>query len=208
MSTKTEMIEAIAFHFAKKGQRMTNLKKVAIPKLEELVKKYNINVGETMIEVRESKYKENQEREKRDAELYRIKQQKMQERENKEKEQKARWEALTSEQKRQVKDFMYANYVKEVEASNALAILITDTEYEKFKKTGLKDWQLVRENETTLRVRGIIHSYNFIMSPETLEELEAEKCYEKNIYTAKEAQDLIQELYETPFTIRVKATKK
>jgi Txe/YoeB family toxin of Txe-Axe toxin-antitoxin module len=46
------------------------------------------------------------------------------------------------------------------------------------------------------------------MKPETLEELEAEKCYEKNIYTAKEAQDLIQELYETPFTIRVKATKK
>lgn len=48
--TKTLKQDIIAFHFAKSGQRLTNLKKVTTDKLDEIIKKHNINFEETLKE--------------------------------------------------------------------------------------------------------------------------------------------------------------
>jgi len=44
--TKILLVEAITDHLLKQGQRMTNLNKAPIDKLEELIKKFNININE------------------------------------------------------------------------------------------------------------------------------------------------------------------
>ena len=54
MSSKNEMIAVIKYFLAKKGRRLTNLKKAPLNKLKEIIIQYDINVD---LELKEMKIK-------------------------------------------------------------------------------------------------------------------------------------------------------
>jgi hypothetical protein len=68
---KVALVEIITSHFAKVGQRMTNLKKATPEGLYKIIKKYNIDVGKGM-EEREKQKVSRKEREKQKDEEHRL----------------------------------------------------------------------------------------------------------------------------------------
>lgn len=53
--TLTDMRDAISLYFAKKGQRLTNLQKAPIKKIEEILKKYNLNMDELLLDLKKNR---------------------------------------------------------------------------------------------------------------------------------------------------------
>jgi hypothetical protein len=49
---KNDMIDGIEYHFRKQGKRLTNLRKVPMSKLEEMIKKYNVNIVDELNELK------------------------------------------------------------------------------------------------------------------------------------------------------------
>ena len=59
---KNDMIDGIEYHFRKQGKRLTNLRKVPMSKLEEMIKKYNVNIVDEVNELKLEKEKDEAER--------------------------------------------------------------------------------------------------------------------------------------------------
>jgi hypothetical protein len=98
--TKTDYVNEINSHFALKGKKLTNLSKATLPRLKEIVEKYNIEIDETEInEKKEEERKEIEERAKEWAEE-RAKREKTTERRKKE------WNELTEDQQDDVLCFI------------------------------------------------------------------------------------------------------
>jgi hypothetical protein len=82
--TKTDMIDAIALHFRKRGQRLSNLQKSPIKKLEEIIKKYNLNMDELLEQLAECREKDKiaekkrkEEQDRKDAEYKKSQEEKI-----------------------------------------------------------------------------------------------------------------------------------
>ena len=227
--TLTDMRDAISLHFAKKGQRLTNLQKAPIKKIEEILNKYYLNMDELLVALNESREKSRiaeierkAEQDKRDAEYKKIEEEKIQ-------KKLMMWRTLSEDDKRKVKEFKYNRYVEETTKENLQSKLITDRMEEMYKKQGLPSFSLVRESDNVLIVRGVhIHNgfYSTIKSREEYEKNVDDdgEYYDFDYWTAvgRYNEDLILELYHAEMlkqgfwledgeyykTIKVKKLKK
>lgn len=154
---KADYVNIIETHFAKEGKRLTNLSKATIPRLKELIEKYDIKYDEKeIIEENDKKKKEEkEEEEKREKEREEIDKKYKEEIERKKKE----WRELNEEDKDKVitwivieeqKDYLnnYWKYQKE----NKQITLTTDKMEENFKRDGKK---VERINNNTINVNGV-----------------------------------------------------
>ena len=173
--TKTDMIDAISLYFRKKGQRLTNLQKSPIKKLEEIIKKYNLNMDELLVDLKECREKEKIAEQKRKEEQDRIDAERALERKKKEDNKKMMWRTLSDEDKLKVKKIQYDRYVETTTKENLEAKLTTDRMEEMYKKQGLPSYSLIRENDNTLIVKGI-HVINGWIS-----HIKSQEEYEKNV---------------------------
>jgi hypothetical protein len=173
--TKTDMIDAISLYFRKKGQRLTNLQKSPIKKLEEIIKKYNLNMDELLEQLVECREKDKIAEQKRKEEQDRIDAERALERKKKEDNKKMMWRILSDEDKLKVKKIQYDRYVETTTKENLEAKLTTDRMEEMYKKQGLPSYSLIRENDNTLIVKGI-HVINGWIS-----HIKSQEEYEKNV---------------------------
>jgi hypothetical protein len=200
--TLTDMRDAIALHFVKKGQKLTNLNKAALKNIEAIVKKYKLNMEELLTDLNENReeckiieQERKAEQSKRDAEYKKIQEEKLE-------KKLMMWSVLTEEDKLKVKDEQYKRYVKETEEENISAKIITDKMYEMYKREGLPSFSLIRESENVLIVKGVHIHNGFFSSVKTKEEYEQSVTNISNDYDYHTAiiiynEDLILNLYET-----------
>lgn len=159
--TNSKIVDAIKLHFASEGKRLTNLQKATRPKLDEIIKKYNLNLDELLenLELSNIRKKEQQEQRKRDQEQRDIQLKK--ERQQKEAIETDRWNTLSADDKERVKQFAYDQYVKEIQYENEKSIRTTDIEERNFRSKGVTNIQ--RINQYTLSVRGMLIIYGHVM---------------------------------------------
>jgi hypothetical protein len=201
--TKTDMIDAISLYFRKKGQRLTNLQKSPIKKLEEIIKKYNLNMDELLEQLVECREKDKIAEQKRKEEQDRIDAERALERKKKEDKKKMMWRTLSDEDKLKVKKIQYDRYVETTTKENLEAKLTTDRMEEMYKKQGLPSYSLIRENDNTLIVKGIHVINGWISHIKSQEEYEKNvdddgEFYDFDYWTAvcRYNEDLILDLYE------------
>ena len=149
---KNDMIDGIEYHFRKQGKRLTNLRKVPMSKLEEMIKKYNVNIVDEVNELKLEKEKDEAER-IRKHEVYK---QECEERERlldeKNKLCIKKYTELTNAQREQ----FYEKIVEQHEASRNKNKAISETTSsvmcEMFKKDGAR---VTRIDNNTISVNGI-----------------------------------------------------
>jgi hypothetical protein len=170
--TLTDMRDAISLYFAKKGQRLTNLQKSPIKKIEEIIIKYNLNMDELMVALNESRegsriaeIERKAEQDKRDAEYKKLKEEQLQ-------KKIMMWEILSEDNKRKVKEVQYNRYVEETTNENLHSKLTTDKMEEMYKKQGLPSFSLVRESDNVLIVKGVHIHNGFCSTIKSREECE------------------------------------
>lgn len=161
--TNSKIVDAIKLHFASKNQRLSNLQKATRPKLDEIIKKYNLNLDELLenLELSNIREKEREEQRKRDQEQRDIQLKK--ERQQKEADQNDRWNTISADDKERVKQFAYDQYVKETQYENEKSIRTTDIMESKFRSEGVTNIQ--RINQNTLCVRGVNVINGFYQEP-------------------------------------------
>jgi hypothetical protein len=124
--SKAIKIKAITAFFASQGKRMTNLNRVTIEKLDEVIKKHNIPIEEEIEKIKEKQRKEKEEAEQREIEYKRKKE----EIEKQKKKMKIRWAMLTDAMREEcyVKmwELNYKSDPTEVEKHNQELKLMTD----------------------------------------------------------------------------------
>lgn len=172
--TKADYVNKINSHFALKGQRLSNLSKATLPRLKEIVEKYNIEIDEAEIDKdkeeakriadaeKEEERKEKEERDKKFAEE-RTKVEKTIERRKKE------WNDLTEDQKDDVlcfivlkkQEYSTKNYWKHkdhnravVRCTDAMEALMRDRG-DRVERTGLN----------TLNANGVNVCNSYINEP-------------------------------------------
>jgi hypothetical protein len=160
--SNAKIVDAIKLHFASEGKRLTNLQKATRPKLDEIIKKYNLDLDELLakLELSNEREKERREQEKRDQEELDI--QRKKEQKQKEADQTDRWNTLSADDKERVKQFAYDQYVQETQYENEKAIRTTDIMESKFRSDGVTNIQKI--NQYTLCVRGVTIIYGHVMS--------------------------------------------
>ena len=108
---KADYVNIIQEHFAKEGKRMANISKATIPKLKELIEKYNIKYDEKeIIEENEKQKKELKEEEEKEEKERKERNRKWKEEEDRKEEE---WNNLTEEEKDNVLTFICIKYQKE-----------------------------------------------------------------------------------------------
>lgn len=124
--SKAIKIKAITAFFASQGKRMTNLNRVTIEKLDEVIKKHNIPIEEEIEKIKEKQRKEKEEAEQREIEYKRKKE----EIEKQKRKMKIRWAMLTDAMREEcyVKmwELNYKSDPTEVEKHNQELKLMTD----------------------------------------------------------------------------------
>jgi len=160
---KADYINIIESHFAKQGKRLTNLSKSTLPKLKEIIEKYNIKFDEKQIiedneEIiklqKEKKKKEDKEREERDKKY-------KEEKDRKKKE----WEGLTEEEKDKVLTFIvieqnkvYLNDYWKNKKKNDELKRETDIMEKKFKDDGAVV-ERIKDNQLIVNGINVIHGW-------------------------------------------------
>jgi len=195
--TLTDMRDAIALYFVKKGQRLTNLNKAPLKNIEAIIKKYSLNMEELLTELKENReeckimeQERKEEQNKRDAEYKQLQEEKLQ-------KKLMMWSTLNEEDKLKVKDEQYNRYVRETEQDNLNAKSLTDAEYEKYKQQGLPSFSLIRESENVLIVKGVHIHNGYFLKIQTEEEYKQD-FYDYDKYTAVNGynEDIILDLYK------------
>lgn len=202
--TKTETIDAITLYFAKKGQRLTNLKKAPMNKIEEIIKKHNLNMEELLNELKlsneEAKKRKIQLEEERKIELEKLKK----ERELADEKRKQKWLCLDEEDKEKVKIFAYEDYVKRMNKTNEENKIMTNV---LIRGLEMKGCRIERISDTQFKSNGITVHNGYQVSLETIND--------KNVFMedfnfwlkrgdfdfkfkySGEVEKLVDELYET-----------
>lgn len=190
--SNASIIEVINLYFHRKGQRLTNLQKANREKLDAIIKKYNINLDEMLVEVNLINEKEKEKKEER------VKQQKKEQEEAvkklKEKEEMLmmKWNTLSFEDKESIKNIHYNRYVEETLKDNEEAIKETD-KMEKEARAKSPTGFIERINENTLNIRGINIINGWYSKIKSREEYEMP---EEWIAKCHSNQKLINDLYE------------
>ena len=196
--TKTDMIDAISLHFVYKGQRLSNLQKLPIKKLEEVIKKYNLNMDELLVDLKECREKDKIAEQERKVEQDRRDAEYKKEQEAERDKKLMMWKTLTDEDKLKVKQVQYDRYVETTTKENVEAKLTTDFLEENYKKQGLPSYSLIRENDNTLIIRGIHFINGCISTIQSREEYEKNVFHDFDYWTAVSHynEDLILDLYK------------
>jgi hypothetical protein len=194
--SNTSIVDAINLYFIKKGQKLTNLQKANREKLDAIIKKYNINLDELLIEVQLNNEKDKEEKLKREEEHQRRHQIYLKEQEKKEEMLMMKWNTLSSEDKECVKNIHYTRYVEETQRDNEIALKSTDkmeAEARERSPTGF----IRRVNQNTLCIKGINVINGWISKVKSREEW-SEDCGINDEWIAKcqHNQKIINDLYE------------
>jgi hypothetical protein len=178
---KTDKISIIVSFFSKKGQKMTNLTKVKMEKLDEIIQKYNIPIEDLLKEKQEYEAKLKLEKEEREAKLKLEKE----EREAKKQELKTSWLKLTDE----MRDICYDTLWEKKYKNEPLEIEKHNEELKKFVDALEKDARqrnaiIDRIDINEIRINGIIYCHDFIMKNNDKEkEIAIMKEENQQVYT-------------------------
>lgn len=173
---KNDMIDGIEYHFRKQGKRLTNLRKVPMSKLEEIIKKHNVNIVDEVNE-----YKEKKEQAKKEEEAERVRDVEERRRIREEREELLaikndncikKYIELTNDQKNifleKIFDEANTDRNREISVSKSL----TDALYNKLKAEGRK---VIRDDDTTLKINGtylnVAPRYNLLDKEKFIAEL-------------------------------------
>lgn len=184
-------VELITQFFRSKGQRMTNLGKIDMSKLDGIITKHSIDIDYELQKLNKEKEQEKIRKEERETENQKILKQEEERRQLQKTELIALWSSISTKQQRWVcevaKDIINKNRQKE----NEFAIKTTDVLEADLKKRG---GRIFRESPTELRVNGIIVSNSYIekmiTTDEVFELMPSHLKYYKNI------QNIIHDLIE------------
>lgn len=194
--TKTDMVEAITEHLSALGRRMTNLKSQSVGKLEEVIKKYQIDINTFAIKRKE------------EMKLQRIKDKKAKEERRKKEEEEhcKRMESLACIDKLSmvindellinkyavVREIATNHYWKVNEekliAENTKLIEETDRQFDMYKRELPHNAYLERVNENTINVRGVNVVYHYLNIKPTKKELMSDakrdimNCFKQDLY--------------------------
>lgn len=165
--SNAKIIDAIKLHFYSKRQSLSNLQKATRPKLDEIIKKYGLNLDELLaiLELSKIHEKERDEQRKRHQEEQDI--QRKKERDQKEADETDRWNTLSADDKELVKHFAYDQYVQDMLRDNEYSVRTTDIMESKFRSEGVTNIQ--RINQNTLCVRGVNVINGFYQEPSSKE---------------------------------------
>jgi hypothetical protein len=195
--SNTSIIDAINLFFYKKGQKLTNLQKANREKLDSIIKKYNINLDELLVEVNLINEKEKEEKQKREEERKREAEEEAKKQKEKEEILMMKWNTLSLEDKESIKNIHYNRYVEETLKDNEIAIKSTDKMEKEAREKEAREKSptgfIQRINENTFCIRGINVINGWYEKIKSREEYEMpEDWIAKYHYNQK----LINELYE------------
>jgi hypothetical protein len=159
--------ELIAEHFAEQGKRLTNLKRVDVSKLDELILKHNIDIerlqkkrADIAVVEKEAKIQ----REKEQAERDRI----YQEEQKANQEERLRlWNSITEAQQLIICEKLVKRANEEGQNKYDADIVHTNALERKAITAGSS---VVREGPTTLRINGVIVQTGYNFTPDTKED--------------------------------------
>ena len=198
---KNDMIDGIEYHFRKQGKRLTNLRKVPMSKLEEMIKKYNVNIVDEVNELKtareQAKKNLDDEREERKRLL-----------DEKNNLCIKKYIELTNAQR----DQFYEKIFEEANADNNREMNVgkslTDVLYNKFKSEGAR---VIRESDTVLIVNGIHvhngHDYKPLDKDEYITELKSEILTDMYRYE-KVLDEVINSWFDIVVPVKKPKTKK
>ena len=165
--SKTMKAELIADHFAEQGKRLTNLKRVDVSKLDELILKHNIDIerlqkkrADIAVVEKEAKIQ----REKEYEEKQRIY---MEECKAKEAERLRLWNSITEAQQLIICEKLVVRANEDGQNKYDADIVHTNALERKAITAGSR---VVREGPTTLRINGVIVQTGYDFTPQTKEE--------------------------------------
>jgi len=143
--TKTDKAELITAFFANQGKRMTNLSKVKVDKLDEIIKKYEIDIENEYCKRAESKLIREKEQRERDREFET-------ERMAKDFDAKRKWDKLTDDIKEKCYNALWEKKNESQKADEDRQKRTTDIFGEKAKQDGAR---VERIDDNTLKVNGV-----------------------------------------------------
>jgi hypothetical protein len=158
---KADYVELIEKHFQAQGKKMSNLSKMTLPKLKEIIEKYNIEYDEKTIitENEELKVKQKKEKEEQDEKWEKEKAEKQ--------EGKEFWNSLSDEDKDNVVMFLvikkHKNYLEfywKNKKANKKLVNEVDKLEAKFKEE-LGENRVERKGLNQLCVNGVNIDYGF-----------------------------------------------
>jgi hypothetical protein len=159
--------ELIAEHFAEQGKRLTNLKRVDVSKLDELILKHNIDIERLQKKLARTAEIEKEakiQREKEYAEKQKIY---MEECKAKEEERLRLWNSITEAQQMIICEKLVVRANEEGQNKYDADIVHTNALERKAITAGSR---VVREGPTTLRINGVIVQTGCEFTPDTKED--------------------------------------
>jgi hypothetical protein len=161
-------------------------------KLDAIIKKYDINLDELLVELNFNKEKDKEERQIREEKSKREMEEYDKNLKKKDELSIMKWNILTLEDRENVKNIHYNRYVEEQQRDNEQSIRESDDMEKKFEKDS-RGGIIKRINENTLCVRGVNVITGWFSKIKSREEYEIPDEYIAKYYCN---QQLINELYE------------
>lgn len=164
---KADYVKVIESHFANEGKKLSNLSKATLPKLKEIIEKYDIKFDEKEMvkDINDAKEKEKQEQEERDKE-WKIQRERRLEQDTKRQKD---FDELTEDKKDDVLTYIviekqkkYLDSYWRIKRDNKCLKDQTDVMEEEFKKEGRN---VERTGANTLKVNGINVIHGFYTEP-------------------------------------------
>ena len=166
--SKSMKVELITQFFRNKGERMTNLGKTDMTKLDSIIAKYNIDIEYESQKHTEQKQKDKKEKEERDR-LHKEQCEKMRlEREAEDAGMSRLWSSITKKEQLWVCDRLMPHVNQERQKNNEMTIKTIDELEARLKKDGAR---VIRESPNELRVNGILVCNNYIEKMITIDEV-------------------------------------
>lgn len=146
--SKSDKINYISMFFAEQGKKMTNLTKVKVDKLDEIIKQYKIDLE--IYRKKEIEYKLKQEQEELEREREREEKRRL----KKEDDERwcSKWNTLKECQKLECYKFLWEKKCKNNQEENERNKRLTDIFYNDFKKEGAN---VERTGDNKLIINGI-----------------------------------------------------
>ena len=160
---KADYVKIVEEHFFKEGKKVSNLSKATIPKLKEIIEKYNIEYDEDEIDTNNKNLKiEAQKKKEEDEKAHAIRVKEWKDKINKHNEL---WDSFTEEEKEDVIKFVvidkHRRYLKQYwynKKENKKLELDTDKLEQKFKDEG-KNVERKGKNQICVNGVNIQHGY-------------------------------------------------
>ena len=165
--SKTMKAELIAEHFAEQGKRLTNLKRVDVSKLDELILKHSIDIERLQKKLARTAEIEKEARIQREKERDEKQRIYMEECKAKEEERLRLWNSITEAQQLIICEKLVVRANEDGQNKYDADIVHTNALERKAITAGSR---VVREGPTTLRINGLIVQTGYDFTPQTKED--------------------------------------